>query len=127
MTSFIKNTGIIICCIYYYVKLLYIPTNKKLFFSSSAFTLLASFCFTCISPDHSYITLPLLILFIAVFTHFQTKTQLSLSITASTISFAFSYIIFFISTLLIGGITFLFYSDDLHIFFNYYALYFNYF
>lgn len=94
MTLFIKNFGIIICCIYYYIKLLRININRKIYFSISIFTVLFSSLSIYLDLYLPRLTIPFLIFFLAIFLLFQTRTPLTVTIIATTISFSFSYIIF---------------------------------
>ena len=102
MTFFIKNLGIIICCIYYYIKLLRISINRKIYLSISIFTILLSIFSIYSDLHYSYLTMPFLMIFLAIFLLFQTKTPLSVTIIATAISFAFSYTIFVFSAIVTG-------------------------
>lgn len=116
MTLFIKNFGIIICCIYYYIKLLRININRKIYFSISIFTILFSALSIYLDLYSSHLTMPFLIIFLVIFLLFQTRTPLTVTIIATTISFAFSYIIFIFSAAITTGIILPIYEKKLHLF-----------
>lgn len=105
MTFFIKNLGIIICCIYYYIKLLRINMSKKTYILLSIFTILLASFSIYTDLHYSFLTIPFLICFIAIFFIFQTKTTLPVTITTVAISFAFSYTIFCLSAIVTGFIS----------------------
>ena len=116
MTFFIKNLGIIICCIFYYIKLLHISINRKIYLSISIFTILLSVFSIYLDLHCSYLTMPFLIISLAIFLLFQTKTPLSVTIIAAAISFAFSYAIFISSIMIIGCFFFHNYGREFHSF-----------
>lgn len=116
MTFFIKNLGIIICCIYYYIRLLHININRKFYIFFSILAILLSFISIYLDLHFPYLTMLFIIFFIAVFLRFITKTLLSVSITTTAISFAFSYVTFIISTTIISGLVLSFYGKQFHIF-----------
>lgn len=118
MQLFIKNFGIIICCIYFYIKLLHLNIPKKNRLLISIFTILLTLFSTFTDSYYAYITMPTIIFLIAIFLSYELAISLSTSITASTISFAFSYIIFAFSAIISSTFTLLFPKNTNHIIFQ---------
>lgn len=98
MQLFIKNLGIIICCIYCFMKLLHISPDRKTRISLAIFVTLLSVFSIYIDRCNPHFTMPLLVVLIALFTCCKTKNRLSVSITATSISFALSYSLFIFSS-----------------------------
>lgn len=106
MQSFIKYLGIIICCIYFYMKLLHLSATRKMRISFFLFAITLSVLSVYTNRYFPYAGIPILcLLFIAFFTC-QTKESFPVVVTATTLSFALSYILFTFSALAGATITF---------------------
>lgn len=115
MQLFIKNFGIIICCIYFYIKLLHLNISKKNCLLISIFSIPLTLFSTFIDSNYAYITMPAIIFLIAIFLSLVLAVNLSTSIMVSTISFAFSYVIFVLSSIISSTFTLLFPKNTNHI------------
>ena len=105
----IKYFFIIICALYSYKKLLHLKEdcvkNKVLSF---LFTLGLSIIVYFIKDRFSYIIIPIIVIACIVFLKYLWDTPLELSICATTISFAVSYITFTLSTIVNSVFDYLF-------------------
>lgn len=111
MIFFIKNLGLIICCIYYYTKLLHLTTPKYFLVRCSIFSVLLS-AISILSELHfPYYTIPVQIILIIAFLKYNTKIQLTISTTATTIAFTLSCITLFLSSMAIGTLHMIFLND----------------
>lgn len=104
MQSFIKNLGIIICCIYCFFKLLNITPEKKNRIFLSAFCIALSAAAFCTDHYNAHLTFPMLVLALSVFLSLQTRNPLSVSVNATSIAFAISYILFIASAVIASTI-----------------------
>jgi len=104
MQPFIKNLGIIICCIYCFFKLLHITPEKKSRIFLFGFCILLSAAAACMDSYNQYLTLPTLVLALSIFLSFHTRSPLSVSVTAMTIAYAISYILFTASAMIASTI-----------------------
>lgn len=114
MQLFIKNLGIIICCIYCFMKLLHITPERKTRIFLSVFVMLLSVLSIYVDRCNPHFTMPLLVLLMALFTGYATKTRLSVSITAAAISFALSYSLFTFSSFIVSAFSLLFSDNPSH-------------
>ncbi len=102
MTIYIKNLGIIICCIYYFYKLLKISFAKPDIIKLTGCTLFFSLILTYADLFYpSYTTFLTIFLLFACF-YFITRTPFHVSITATVLSFAFSYSFMTIASIITG-------------------------
>ena len=102
MQIFIKNLGIILCCIYCYIKLLHISCTRKSLINYSIFAILLTLISFFTDLHFRFITMTVLVLFIAFFLAYKTNTQPPVAITTTTISFALSYSLFLLSITIIS-------------------------
>ena len=100
MLYFIKNLGIIACCIYFFVKLLHLPITKKSYIVFSFFGTALTISSIALDSYCPYATIPISFVVLTAFFTCLTREQLTVTITATTISFALSYTLFTVAAMI---------------------------
>lgn len=110
LASFTKELGLVYCCIYcYYHFLNQFPKNSKL--KHITFLILASLEGIFINQYLPQYTFICLIITICCFLTIQTKNDIFISFTTTTLAFGLSFLTFVISSFIVTCIFFLFTSD----------------
>lgn len=107
LVSIIKYFFIILCSIYIYVKLQNIQSNKKQIIIYLLFSLIFSIPVYFTRDDFSYLTIIVVVLAIIVFLRFIHKEMLNKTITFTIISVGISYVVYYISMLVIAPICYI--------------------
>lgn len=103
----LKYFFIILCSIYIYVKLQNICLNKKQIIFQFLFSLIFSVPVYFTREFFSYITIIIIVLALIVFLHFLYKETLNKIITFTIISVGISYLIYYISMLIMAPICYI--------------------
>lgn len=115
MILFIKNLGTILCCIYFFIRILNLRNSQVSRLTFSIFSILLSILSTFTDMYFPLITLPILVLFIAIFLGHNTKTPLPIAITSTSIAFALSCISLILSSMLISYLFIMILHIETHI------------
>lgn len=91
MSLLLKNLAIVICCIYYYFKILNIPFSKDTKLYISILGVLSLIISTLTDYYCPIYTMPITIIFLAIFLGCITKSNFQLSIVTTSLAFGFSY------------------------------------
>ena len=116
MIFFIKSLGTILCCTFYYMQFLHLTSPKHFVTHLSFFSILLSTLSIFTELYCPYYTIPIQIISIIIFLKNTTKIPLAISVTTTTLAFAFSHITLLFSSMIVGVFFMRFLEKENHLF-----------